>query len=60
MPNPTEPGATAVATPAVTGVRLEELRGWVEAHAKARGLSLSEVIRRAVRDYRAREEDAQR
>jgi hypothetical protein len=37
----------------VTGVRFGPLRAWIEAEARTRGCSLSEVIKRAVEEHRA-------
>jgi hypothetical protein len=44
----------------VTGVRLGELRAWLDHQASARGCSISEVIRQAVQEHRERLEDATR
>ena len=40
----------------VTGVRLGELRSWIEEQARARSCSRSDVIRQAVREHRAKQE----
>jgi hypothetical protein len=42
----------------VTGVRLGELRAWLDSEARARGCSISDLIRQAVQEHRAKQEDA--
>jgi hypothetical protein len=57
-PHQRPPASPATDDSGVTGVRLGELRAWLDHEARARGCSVSAVIRQAVQEHRKRLEDA--